>query len=399
MGATVSTVKTTLDSNEIPIKAMPILLIFPRDVFQGSFTPYLTPNDLSNLDVAVQNRQLRPALLDLMSGLIVSQFTMTHDSIMWLAKRNISVLYLRCIGGIGWCHQLSRSQIAVLMRSCAHFFYVDYEFMDQDGVELLLAHSPLLRTLQLQELQPWDKKAPSIGSADTSPVNYYTLLASLHTTNPLLDTLCISMEGSISLETIERVTETLPNLKHLDLYQCSGPNKDPIHFDKNSPISSVSTSLQKLRLFCFSEMRDAGVLSMVQCFPNLTNLNLNCCKSLTDESVIAIAKNLHNLVELCLEEIDALTDASLVALGRHSLQLISLHFFENDNFTDDGVTQLVRGCNKLQTLYLTACQGLTPQAYVAICKYCPDKCDVNLRHIAGMLLDDLAAIDNGTYGS
>jgi len=368
--------------------------------------PLLTLKEISNLDVAVAGHHQRCTLLDLLSGLTIEQFTISRSSVSWLVSRKVSARSLTFRDGVDWFKHLSPDEITTLIRNCSELVFRDYNFLDKDYIEHLVAVCPLLRILLLEEPDPLHTnrkivannsgQARSVASSDTSSIDYCTLLPSLHATNPLVESINIKKEGPLPLDTIQQVVESLPRLKRLNLVSVFYA-VDPTAYSNNFTLSSVNITLQSLTLHRYSKLRDVAVVSMVKCLPKLTHLNLNLCKRLTDVSVISIAEELHHLVDLRLECIPALTDASLLALGEHSTRLTSLYFDANENFTDHGVTQLAKGCTKLQRLSLSGCIALSCASYVAICMHCPDKRGVGLCSIPGISCDDIEAINNGLY--
>lgn len=190
-------------------------------------------------------------------------------------------------------------------------------------------------------------------------------------------------------------------------------------------ISRGCPSLRELSLWNLSSVGDEGLSAIATGCRSLEKLDLSRCPAVTDKAIIAIAMNCSNLRSVTLESCSSIGNESLKALGRHcpNLKCITLkncplvgdqgiaglissagHILNKVNLQalnisdvslavighyGSAVTDLAlgglnanekgfwvmgkgQGLQKLRSLSITSCQGVTDAGLEAIGKGCPD---------------------------
>ena len=130
-------------------------------------------------------------------------------------------------------------------------------------------------------------------------------------------------------------------------------------------VDSASGCLLKLDLSRCAQLRDAGIVKLASCCPQLRALDLSHCR-LTDAAFEAVARGCPNLHAL-----DASWNGSGVgertvrALASHSAQLESLAIC-GCRVHDDALLALACACARLMALHTRGCEALTEAGLVAV---------------------------------
>ncbi|CAN8287842.1 unnamed protein product [Cochlearia groenlandica] len=118
-------------------------------------------------------------------------------------------------------------------------------------------------------------------------------------------------------------------------------------------------SLKCLSLWNLSTVSDNGLLEIAEGCSKLQKLELNRCNSITDKGLVAIAKSCANLVELTLEACPRIGDEGLQAIARSCTKLKSVTIKNCPLVRDQGIAALLSNSTysltklKLQMLNIT----------------------------------------------
>ncbi|CAH2061003.1 unnamed protein product [Thlaspi arvense] len=119
--------------------------------------------------------------------------------------------------------------------------------------------------------------------------------------------------------------------------------------DSSSKVSDVGlrsigrscASLGSLSLLNLSTVTDNGLLEIAEGCSKLEKLELNRCSSITDKGLVAIAKSCENLTELTLEACSRIGDEGLQAIARSCSKLKSVSIKNCPLVRDQGIAALL----------------------------------------------------------
>uniref|UniRef100_A0A1J3J0G1 EIN3-binding F-box protein 1 n=1 Tax=Noccaea caerulescens TaxID=107243 RepID=A0A1J3J0G1_NOCCA len=165
-------------------------------------------------------------------------------------------------------------------------------------------------------------------------------------------------------------------------------------------IAEGCSQLEKLELNRCSTITDNGLVAIAKSCPNLTELTLEACSRIGDEGLQAIARSCSKLKSVSIKNcplvrdqgITALlsnttyslaklklqllnvTDVSLAVVGHYGLSITDLVLSGLSHVTEKGFWVMGNGVGlqKLNTLTITACQGVTDMGLQSVGKGCPN---------------------------
>ncbi|XP_047341872.1 EIN3-binding F-box protein 1 [Impatiens glandulifera] len=100
-------------------------------------------------------------------------------------------------------------------------------------------------------------------------------------------------------------------------------------------------SLRVLSLWNLSSIGDQGIIEIARGCPQLEKLDLSHCASLSDDSLLAIANSCPNLVSLTIESCPNIGNAGLQAIGNSCPKLSSIEIKNCPLVGDQGITSLL----------------------------------------------------------
>ena len=151
-------------------------------------------------------------------------------------------------------------------------------------------------------------------------------------------------------------------LRELRLAACMGITDEAfLHL----PADSTYDALRILDLTDCHELKDDGLMKIVQAAPRLRNLVLAKCRNITDRGVMSITKLGKNLHFLHLGHCSNITDAGVIQLIKHCNRIRYIDFACCTRLTDDSVQQLAN-LPKLKRIGLVKCANITDLSIQAL---------------------------------
>jgi hypothetical protein len=117
---------------------------------------------------------------------------------------------------------------------------------------------------------------------------------------------------------------------------------------------------------------DDDVLKIVADIPHLMSLNLNCCDRLTDIGINYLSESCTMIQTLQLSGCSGFTDTSMLTLSQGCSMLQTLHLSGCQQITDSGIRFLFQnGSIQLKEFHLALCPQLTNQSITYLSQSCP----------------------------
>lgn len=178
---------------------------------------------------------------------------------------------------------------------------------------------------------------------------------------------------SISDEGLSEIATGCHLLEKLDLSQCSGvSNKGMIAIAQNCP------NLIELTIESCSKIGDESLQAIGRCCPNLRSVSINDCPLVKDDGVVSLVSSASSvLTKIKLQAVN-ITDISLAVIGHYGLAVTDLVLTGLQHVCERGFWVMGKavGLQKLKSLTIVSCPGLTDLGLEAIGEHCP-----NLRHL------------------
>jgi len=289
---------------------MESMMKLPDDMFKQELLPYLTVDDIVNLDNVCMSHEYRPQLLDKISGVILlgdKAKSMKASLFKWLGMRriyliNMNLLYEDDDGDGDDLLNLvdTENNYVDQFRYTQHVISIGD--LRDDMAMFIISHCPCLLSID-------------IGNR----AFYWT---SINITDHILQSIAehCSRLQSLSLRSCEQITDTglitisehCPNLKSIKVSSCRQITDASI-----LSISIRCTKLQLLDVRSCSEITDASIISISTHCTRLESLHLQCCHLITDASILSISTHCSRLQLLDLANCDLITDASIISVSAH----------------------------------------------------------------------------------
>ncbi|KAJ1443894.1 Leucine-rich repeat [Sesbania bispinosa] len=216
----------------------------------------------------------------------------------------------------------------------------------------------------------------------------------------------LSIRGSNSARGVTNlglsaVAHGCPSLRSLSLWNVSSIGDEGL-----SEIAKGCHMLEKLDLCLSSSISNKGLIAIAEGCPNLTTLNIESCSKIGNEGLQAIARFcpklqsisikdcplvgdhgvsslLSSASELSRVKLQALniTDFSLAVIGHYGKAITNLVLSGLQNVTERGfwVMGVAQGLQKLVSLTVTSCRGITDASIEAMSKGCTNLKQMCLR--------------------
>ncbi|KAF8089444.1 hypothetical protein N665_0506s0049 [Sinapis alba] len=213
-----------------------------------------------------------------------------------------------------------------------------------------------------------------------------------------LGKLSIRGSGSSSKVTdlgLRSIARSCPSLVSLSLWNLSTITDDGL-----SEIAQGCSQLEKLDLSCCPTVTDKGLVAIAKSCVNLTELTLEACSRIGDEGLLAISRSCsklksvsikncplvrdqgiaallsnttYSLAKLKLQVLNV-TDVSLAVVGHYGLSVTDLVLAGLPHVSEKGFWVMGNGVGlqKLNSLTITACQGVTDMGLESVGKGCPN---------------------------
>jgi hypothetical protein len=199
----------------------------------------------------------------------------------------------------------------------------------------------------------------------------------------------IIVDTNGSLTTLCPLAAHCPRLQLLSLISCSVINAGCI-----AELSAGCPGLRSLYI-----TGQVGLEQPWSPMPNLRTIGAGKC-ALTDAHVATIVRTSPRLLELSLDspfqvaredqKDPTLTDAAAEAIAAHGRCLKMLRLPENCAISSAGVFAIARGCQRLEELDVSGCDGLTDASLVALAAFAPALKELRLPFRAGTRVTELA---------
>ena len=275
----------------------------PDDMFRLELLPYLTVDDIVDLDNACMNHKYRSQLLDKISGVILlgdKGTSMEASLFKWLGMRRIYLIKMKFVVSY---FNVTPSSIdnyyADQFRYTQHVFTIGA--LRDDMAIFIISHCPCLISIDIGDNcrffspQVTDQTLQSIAEHCTG-----------------LQSLSLSWCREISDTGLITISLHCHELKSFKIDYCRQISDVSI-----ISISSHCTGLQSLDLYGCGQITDASIISISTHCAGLQSLNLRNCHSLTDASIISISTHCTGLQSLNLWNCNKITDASIIFISEN----------------------------------------------------------------------------------
>ncbi|GMH10840.1 hypothetical protein Nepgr_012681 [Nepenthes gracilis] len=175
--------------------------------------------------------------------------------------------------------------------------------------------------------------------------------------------------SSIGDEGLIEIASRCRRLEKLDLCKCLAvSDKALLSIAKNCP------NLTTLTIESCPNVGNEGLQAVGQHCPNLKFLSIKDCPLVGDKGIASVLSSATNaLTKLKLQELN-ITDLSLAIVGHYGKVVTDLVLASLPNVTEQGfwVMGNAHGLQKLKTLSVTSCRGVTDRGLEALGKGCPN---------------------------
>ncbi|OVA07797.1 F-box domain [Macleaya cordata] len=193
---------------------------------------------------------------------------------------------------------------------------------------------------------------------------------------PSLRVLSLWNVPSIGDEGLIEIANGCHMLEKLDLSQCpSISNKALFAIAENCP------NLASLTIESCSKIGNEGLQAIGRCCPNLQCITIKDCPLVGDQGVVSLISSAsHALLKVNLEVVN-ITDVSLAVIGQYGKNVKDLVLTGLQSVSERGfwVMGKAEGLQKLKSIKISCCGGVTDLALQAVGKGCPNLKQLSLR--------------------
>jgi len=223
---------------------MESMMKLPDEMFRLELLPYLTVDDIVNLDNACMNHNYRPQLLDKIDGVILLGYKEKASLFKWLGMRRIYLIKMLCV----------ESKFYSTLSSIQNYYMDQFRYTQHvvmrgaiydDMAIFIISHCPCLISIDIGDckvssLQITDRTLQSIAEHCTG-----------------LQSLSLSWCGGITDTGLITISEHCPNLNYFDITNCRQITDASI-----IQISTYCTGLQSLKLELCHQITDASIIQI-----------------------------------------------------------------------------------------------------------------------------------------
>ncbi|KAK8582027.1 hypothetical protein V6N13_145015 [Hibiscus sabdariffa] len=186
---------------------------------------------------------------------------------------------------------------------------------------------------------------------------------------PSLRVLSLWNLSSVGDEGLREIADGCHQLQKLDLCHCPAiTNESLLALAKGCP------DLTDLTIEGCANIGNEGVQAIARCCPNLKSLSIKDCPLVGDQGIASLlASASYSLTKLKLQALN-ITDVSLAVIGHYGKAVADLTLTSLPNVTEKGfwVMGNGHGLQKLKSLTVKACLGVTDVGLEAVGKGCPN---------------------------
>lgn len=173
---------------------------------------------------------------------------------------------------------------------------------------------------------------------------------------------------SISDEGIIEIAKKCHNLEKIDFCQIPISNKSLIAIAKNCP------NLKELNIESCSNIGNEGLHAIGQSCQKLKSISIKNCSQIVDQGIASLLSSLsYSLMKLNLQGLN-IGDMSLAVIGHYAIEITELALTGLCKVTEKGfwVMGNGQGLQKLKSLTITSCFGVTDLGLEALGRGCPN---------------------------
>ncbi|GFS42686.1 EIN3-binding F box protein 1 [Actinidia rufa] len=194
--------------------------------------------------------------------------------------------------------------------------------------------------------------------------------------------------SSLGDEGLYEIAKGCPLLEKLDLCQCPAiSDKAVLAIAKNCP------NLTSLTIESCPNIGNGSLQAVGSCCRNLTSVSIKKCPLVGDQGIASLLSSANcSLTTLKLQAL-TISDVSLAVIGHYGKAVTNLVFSGLENVSERGfwVMGNGQGLQKLRSITVTLCQGITDVGLEAVGKGCPNLKKVCLRKCAFLSDNGLVA--------
>jgi len=322
---------TTVYSRDLRYKEMMMesMIKLPDEMFRVELLPYLTVDDIVNLDNACMDHRYRLQLLEKINGVILigdKDQSIKASLFKWLGIRRIYLIKMLMLES-----DFDLTPSSIENDYVDQFRYTQHAvmrgFIRDDMAIFIISHCPCLLSIDIGD------------TLQSSP--------------------------QITDRTLHSIAEHFTNLQSLSL-SCCGEITDA----GLMTIYEHCHDLQSLDVMGCRQIEDASIISISAHCTGLQSLHLECCYKVTDASIISISTHCSGLQSLALEECHKITVASIISISTHCTGLQSLNLQGCFQLRDDSIISISTHCTGLQSLALGSCHQITDASIISISIHC-----------------------------
>lgn len=196
---------------------------------------------------------------------------------------------------------------------------------------------------------------------------------------PSLRVLSLWNVSSIGDEGLCEIANSCHLLEKLDLCQCPEISDRAL-----LAVAKGCPNLTDLTIDSCSKIGNEGLQAIGRCCPNLKSISIKDCHLLGDQGIASLLSSTsYVLTKVKLQALN-ITDVSLAVIGHYSKAVTDLALIGLPNVSERGfwVMGNGHGLQKLKSLSITSCRGVTDTGLQAVGKGCPNLKQFSLRKCA-----------------
>ncbi|KAM3375366.1 EIN3-binding F-box protein 1 [Capsicum galapagoense] len=186
---------------------------------------------------------------------------------------------------------------------------------------------------------------------------------------PSLRDLSLWNVSSIGDEGLSEIAHGCHLLEKLDLRQCPGiSDKSLLDIAKNCP------NLTSLTIESCSNIGNDSLQAVGRCCPNLKVVAVKNCPLVGDHGIAGLVSSAgHLLTKVNLQALN-ISEISLAVIGQYGIAITDLALSDLQSVNEGGfwVMGNGQGLQKLKSLTISACSGVSDLVLEALCKGCPN---------------------------
>ena len=188
---------------------------------------------------------------------------------------------------------------------------------------------------------------------------------------PNLTELSIESCPQIGNEGLQAVGKLCANLRSVSIKDCTGVGDQGIA----GLLTSASVVLRKVKLESLAAVSDLSLAVIGHYGFSVTDLVLNCLPNVNEKGfwVMANGRALQKLASLTIGSCRGITDAAIVAIGKGCPNVRNFHLSKCAFLSDNGLVSLTKAAPSIESLQLEECHRFTQFGFFGILFNCGAK--------------------------